>query len=161
MPLAPILKRPPVLSLIPSSGVQLIDLGFTGGRAAGVETNWGFYDKAGEAAPPIRVDLADENAQSSYEVDLKKLVETFGDVWTPIPMLREEQGATSSTGRPTGRASSSRSCRNRTRTASTTASSLPSTRSCCLSGNRRPIWRPPKTTRSGARCSRSARTSAR
>lgn len=92
MPLAPILKRPPVLSLIPSSGVQLIDLGFTGGRAAGVETNWGFYDKAGEAAPPIRVDLADENAQSSYEVDLKKLVETFGDVWTPIPMLREEQG---------------------------------------------------------------------
>lgn len=92
MPLAPILKRPPVLSLIPSSGVQLIDLGFVADRSSGVETNWGFYDKPGDAGPPIRVDLSDENVQTTYEVDLKKLVETFGDAWMPIPMLREEQG---------------------------------------------------------------------
>jgi hypothetical protein len=92
MPLAPILKRPPVLSLIPSSGVQIIDLGFAGGRASGIETNWGFYDKAGEAGPPIRVETEDDGAATSYDVDLKKLVETFGGVWMPLPMLREEQG---------------------------------------------------------------------
>ncbi|WP_417513551.1 virulence factor SrfB [Minwuia sp.] len=92
MPLATLLKRPPVLSLVPSSGVQIIDLGFAGGRAAGVETSWGFHDKAGDETPPIRIASDDESAASSYEVDLKKLLETFGDVWTPLPMLREEQG---------------------------------------------------------------------
>ncbi|WP_416896970.1 MAG: virulence factor SrfB [Minwuia sp.] len=92
MPLPSIIKRPPVLSLVPASGVQVIDLGFAGGRASGIDLSWAFYDRAGESGPPIRVEREDDNASVSYEVDLRKLLETFGNVWMPLPMLREEQG---------------------------------------------------------------------
>jgi hypothetical protein len=92
MPLAAILKRPPVLSLVPSSGVQIIDLGFRGGRDAGIETNFAFYEQPGGGAVPKRVSADDEGAAVSYEVDLRKLMETFGGAWTPLPMFREEQG---------------------------------------------------------------------
>lgn len=92
MPLAALLKRPPVLSLVPSSGVQIIDLGFPGGRQAGVETSFPFYEPPGGVEPPKRVSNDDDGAVVSYEVDLRKLTETFGGVWTPLPMFREEQG---------------------------------------------------------------------
>ena len=92
MPLAPILKCPLVLSLVPSSGIQIIDLGFKVDRSTSVQTNWAFYDEAGER-PPVRVDAADGEAATTYEVDLRKLVETYGGVWMPIPVFREEPGS--------------------------------------------------------------------
>lgn len=98
MPLAALLKRPPVLSLVPSSGVQIIDLGFRSGRQSGVETNFGFFDRGENSALPRRVDTDDEASVVSYEVDLRKLMETFGGVWTPVPMFREEQGGSFSHG---------------------------------------------------------------
>ena len=91
MPLAPILKCPLVLSVVPSSGIQIIDVGFKGDRSAGVRTNWAFYD-SGDGRPPIRVDSPDGEAATTYDVDLRKIVETFGGVWMPIPVFREVQG---------------------------------------------------------------------
>ena len=90
MPLAPVLKCPDVLSLVPSSGIQIIDLGFRSGRSAGARTSWAFYD-AGER-PPVRVEDPDGEAAITYEVDLRKMVETYGGAWMPIPVFREELG---------------------------------------------------------------------
>ena len=91
MPLAPVLKCPLVLSLVPSSGIQIIDLGFKAGRSAGVRTGWAFYDAA-DGRPPVRVDAPDGEAATTYEVDLRKILETYGGAWMPIPVFREEQG---------------------------------------------------------------------
>ena len=90
MPLAPVLKCPLVLSLVPSSGIQIIDLGFKAGRSADVRTSWAFYDAGG--GPPVRVEDPDNGAATTYEVDLGKLVETYRGAWTPIPVFREEPG---------------------------------------------------------------------
>jgi len=91
MPLASVLKRPPVLSLVPASGVQIIDLGFTSGRTAGVEMNWAFHEPKGSSGAPVLLS-GEAGGKATYEIDLKKLVEMFGDTWIPLPMLREEQG---------------------------------------------------------------------
>ena len=91
MPLAPVLKCPDVLSLVPSSGIQIIDLGFRSGRSAGARTSWAFYD-APDGRPPVRVEAPDGEAAITYEVDLRKIAETYGGAWMPIPMFREEQG---------------------------------------------------------------------
>ena len=90
MPLAPVLNCPAVVPLVPSSGIQIIDLGFSSDRSAGVRSSWAFYD-ADDGSPPVRVDAPDDEAATTYEVDLRKITETYGGAWMPIPVFREEQ----------------------------------------------------------------------
>lgn len=91
MALAPIFKCPPVLTLVPSSGIQIIDLGFSVDRSGGFRTNWAFFDQA-DPLPPRSVEPDDDQAATTYDVSLKMLVETYDGVWMPIPMFREEPG---------------------------------------------------------------------
>lgn len=88
MPLAPVLKFPSVLDLVPSSGIQLVDLGFGAGRSAGGRDWWEFHEADGEM--PVRMDGGGGGA--ACEVDLGKIAEIFDGAWMPVPMFREEPG---------------------------------------------------------------------
>ncbi|WP_413204835.1 virulence factor SrfB [Rhodospirillum sp. A1_3_36] len=92
MSLAPLLKYPPVVWLSPRSGIQFLDLGF---RVAGnreVNTQWSFFDTPEMPTPRIVGRGGEEpSGRVSYDVDWRKVTETFGRVWIPVPFLRREQ----------------------------------------------------------------------
>ena len=44
MPLNELTDFPPIVSIIPRSGVQFLDFGFVVSKATPVPKDWGFYD---------------------------------------------------------------------------------------------------------------------
>jgi hypothetical protein len=92
MSLAPLLQYPPVVWLTPHSGIQFLDIGF---RVAGnreLNTQWSFFDAPDMPAPRIVGRGGDEpSGRVSYEVDWRKITETYGRTWIPVPFLRREQ----------------------------------------------------------------------
>ena len=53
MPLGPIIKTPPVVWLVPTSGIQFIDFGFTLARSKDLPTQWSFYDDPKASPVPL------------------------------------------------------------------------------------------------------------
>ena len=86
---------PDVVPLIPGSGVQFLDLGFSVGKHSEVPREWGFFDPRttldNDKVPPC-VRRGDEDARGveSYSVDLKAIVQMFDRTWMPLPLLRRQ-----------------------------------------------------------------------
>jgi hypothetical protein len=88
---------PDVVPLIPSSGVQFLDLGFRIDKQSEVPMEWGFFDPRttlnNDKVPPC-VRRGDEEAPpgqvESYSVDVKQLWQMFDRVWMPLPLLRRQ-----------------------------------------------------------------------
>ncbi|MGF1476565.1 MAG: virulence factor SrfB [Geminicoccaceae bacterium] len=93
MTLGNVLKSPSVVWLAPRSGVQFLDLGF---RLAGVRTlpdKWSFADEPSNDAPVIAARGEEQaKARVSYEIDWRRVTETFDRVWVPLPYFRREHG---------------------------------------------------------------------
>jgi hypothetical protein len=91
-------ELPDVVPLIPGSGVQFLDLGFSISRQSGVPMDWEYFDpltrKRTERIPSCtrrgdRV-LNPMSSDQTYTVDIKSIVEMFDRNWVPIPMLRRQ-----------------------------------------------------------------------
>ena len=61
MPLGPIIKTPPVVWLVPTSGIQFIDFGFTLARSKDLPTQWSFYDDPKASPVPLVVGRAGQD----------------------------------------------------------------------------------------------------
>ncbi|MEM8799567.1 MAG: virulence factor SrfB [Pseudomonadota bacterium] len=93
------LKSTQSISLIPFSGLQFLDFGFSI-DAEGIPKEWGCYDatKRGERPEPGQFALISrgdepigkdtENLRASYSVERKRVLEMFLDQWVPLPLLR-------------------------------------------------------------------------
>ena len=94
MPLGPIIKTPPVVWLVPTSGIQFIDFGFTLARSKDLPTQWSFYDDPKASPVPLVVGRAgqDPTGRVTYDVDWRKIVEMLDRVWIPVPFFRREKG---------------------------------------------------------------------
>ena len=94
MPLGPIIKTPPVVWLVPTSGIQFIDFGFTLARSKDLPTQWSFYDDPKASPVPLIVGRAgaDPTGRVTYDVDWRKIVEMLDRVWIPVPFFRREKG---------------------------------------------------------------------
>src|SRR5271166_3563793 len=105
MSLAEIPKYPDVVSIIPESGIQFLDFGFSlvlpdGRKNPKAPMDWGFYDPRGDArtvAQPLptllrRGDIDLTPGREDYAIDLKRLMEFVSGTWLPLPLLREEPG---------------------------------------------------------------------
>ena len=90
-----LMKFHEVVPLIPGSGVQFLDFGFSIGKTSEVPREWGWFDPRttlnNEKIPPC-VRRGDEDARGveSYSTDLKSLEQMFNRVWMPLPLLRRE-----------------------------------------------------------------------
>src|SRR5512132_2562699 len=98
MPLNELTDFPPIVSIIPKSGIQFLDFGFVVNKATPVPKDWGFYDepkgRLNDDTMPIVVRRGDENSElaETLAVDVKRIIQTFERVWMPLPLLREELG---------------------------------------------------------------------
>lgn len=93
MSLASVLKTPPVVWLAPKSGVQFVDFGFRLAGARDLPSNWSFADEGAMEAPQIVARANEEPVgRVSYDVDWKRVSETFDGVWVPLPFFRRESG---------------------------------------------------------------------
>ena len=94
MPLGLIIKTPPVVWLVPTSGIQFIDFGFTLARSKELPTQWSFYDDPKASPVPLIVGRAgaDPTGRVTYDVDWRKIVEMLDRVWVPVPFFRREKG---------------------------------------------------------------------
>jgi hypothetical protein len=98
MPLNELTDFPPIVSIVPRSGVQFLDFGFVVTKATPAPKDWGFYDdpkgQLNDDMMPIVVRRGDDSGElaETYAVDVKRVVETFDRVWMPFPLLREELG---------------------------------------------------------------------
>jgi hypothetical protein len=89
---------PDVVPLIPGSGVQFLDLGFSISRQSGVPTDWEYYDpltRTRSDRAPSCTRRGEEvlnpiSSDQTYTVDVKSIIEMFDRVWVPIPMLRRQ-----------------------------------------------------------------------
>jgi len=95
MALNELMHFPEVVPLIPGSGVQFLDFGFSIDKQSDVPKEWGYFDPRtsmnNEKIPPC-VRRGDEDARGveSYSVDIKALEQMFNRVWMPLPLLRRE-----------------------------------------------------------------------
>ncbi|MBK8175037.1 MAG: virulence factor SrfB [Rhodospirillales bacterium] len=103
MPLNDLTAFPAIVSVIPKSGVQFLDFGFSIAKSSPVPKDWGFYDDpkaaarptgAGDEAAPIVVRRGDVDSGlvETYAIDHKRIFEAFDRVWMPFPLFREELG---------------------------------------------------------------------
>src|SRR5215210_394922 len=90
-------KLPDVVPLIPGSGVQFLDFGFSIDKHGGVPTEWGFHDPhttLNNDRSPRLARRGDEEVPrdvvESYSVDIKSLEQMFDRTWMPLPLLRRE-----------------------------------------------------------------------
>ena len=88
-------SRVKVVPLIPGSGVQFLDFGFSIDKQTPVPKEWGFFDTRtvlADAKVPPCVRRGDEEPRGveSYAVDIKAVVQMFDRVWMPLPLLRRE-----------------------------------------------------------------------
>lgn len=86
---------PDVVPLIPNTGVQFLDLGFSLARKDDVPQKWSYYDpddrSRGSRVPPVVArgsEEVDEGLPPSYDVNIKSLVQMFDRTWMPLPLLR-------------------------------------------------------------------------
>jgi hypothetical protein len=95
MALNELMRFPEVVPLIPGTGVQFLDFGFSIHKHTPVPREWGFYDPRNtlnnDKVPPC-VRRGDEEARGveSYSVDVKAIDQMFDRVWVPLPLLRSE-----------------------------------------------------------------------
>lgn len=95
MALNELLKFDKVVPLIPRTGVQFLDFGFSLDKQSPAPKEWGFFDPRttlnNEKIPPC-VRRGDEETRGveSYAVDVKSIVQMFDRVWVPVPFLRRE-----------------------------------------------------------------------
>src|SRR5215216_7757091 len=94
MPLGQIVKCPPVVWLVPRSGIQFVDFGFTLARSKDLPTQWSFYDDPRASPVPLVVNRGDGGraGRGAYEVDWSMIVQMLDRVWIPVPFLRREKG---------------------------------------------------------------------
>ncbi|UEM20655.1 virulence factor SrfB [Skermanella mucosa] len=105
MPLPELPHYPDVVSLIPNSGVQFLDFGFSlidgdGRKNPKAPTDWGFYDphpdtRTGAQELPILLRRGADDitpGREDYAIDVKRLLQFVGRTWLPIPLFREEPG---------------------------------------------------------------------
>jgi hypothetical protein len=88
-------ELPDVVPLIPNTGVQFLDLGFSLARKDEVPQKWSYYDPGdrtrGSRVPPVvarGTEEGDEGLPPSYDVNIKSLVQMFDRSWMPLPLLR-------------------------------------------------------------------------
>lgn len=98
MPLNELTRFPNLVSLIPGSGIQFLDFGFSLPKTAPLPRDWGFWDDPASAlndeTMPVLVRRGDETAagQELYAIELKRVLQMAERVWLPLPLLREELG---------------------------------------------------------------------
>jgi len=97
MALNNLLRFHDVVPLIPGTGVQFLDFGFSIGKQSLAPREWGYFDPRSalnDGKVPSCVRRGDEEARGveSYAVDLKGIVQTFDRSWMPLPLLRREAG---------------------------------------------------------------------
>jgi len=95
MALNQLLRLPRVVPLIPGTGVQFLDLGFSLDKQSPAPKEWGFFDphtSLNNERIPTCVRRGDEEASGveSYSVDVRAIVQMFDRVWVPLPLLRRE-----------------------------------------------------------------------
>lgn len=93
MSLAPVLKYPPVVWLVPSSGVQFLDFGFRLQGNRDLPTQWAFWDDGAQPAPLMVARGGDTPAaRVSYDLDQRRIAEMLDRTWVPLPILKREKG---------------------------------------------------------------------
>ncbi len=105
MALPEIPRYPDIVSVIPESGIQFLDFGFSvvlpdGRKNPKAPTDWGFYDPRADARTtaqrlPTLLRRGDTDlvpGREDYAIDLKRLVKFVAGTWLPLPLLREEPG---------------------------------------------------------------------
>lgn len=95
MALNELMRFPEVVPLIPGSGVQFLDFGFSVDKQSPVPREWGYFDprttlNSGKVPPCVRRGDEEPRGVESYAVDMKAIEQMFDRVWVPIPMLRRE-----------------------------------------------------------------------
>lgn len=95
MALNELMEFPKVVPLIPGSGVQFLDFGFSIGKQSPVPTEWGYFDprttlNGGKVPPCVRRGDEEARGVESYTVDIRMIEQMFGRVWMPLPLLRRE-----------------------------------------------------------------------
>lgn len=88
-------ELPDPVPLIPNTGVQFLDLGFSIAHRDEVPQKWSYYDPGarsrGSRVPPVVArgsEEGDEGLPPSYDVNIKSLVQMFDRIWMPLPLLR-------------------------------------------------------------------------
>ncbi|OUL98853.1 virulence factor SrfB [Variovorax sp. JS1663] len=95
MALNELMHFPEVVPLIPGSGVQFLDFGFSIDKQTPVPREWGFFDPrtsldAAKVPPCVRRGDEEPRGVESYSVDIKSIEQMFDRVWIPLPLLRRE-----------------------------------------------------------------------
>lgn len=90
-----LMKFHEVVPLIPGTGVQFLDFGFSIGKTTDVPREWGWFDPRttlnNEKIPPcVRRGDEEPRGVESYSTDLKAIEQMFNRVWMPLPLLRRE-----------------------------------------------------------------------
>jgi hypothetical protein len=105
MALAEIPRYPDVVSIIPESGIQFLDFGFSlalpdGRKNPKAPADFGFYDprpgtRTQQQQLPTLLRRGDVDlvpGREDYGIDQKRLVQFIAGRWIPLPLLREEPG---------------------------------------------------------------------
>lgn len=97
MALNELMQFPEVVPLIPGSGVQFLDFGFSIPKQSDLPREWGYFDTRttlnNDKVPPcVRRGDEEPRGVESYSVDIKALEQMFHRVWMPLPLLRREAG---------------------------------------------------------------------
>jgi hypothetical protein len=95
MALNELMRFPEVVPLIPGTGVQFLDFGFSIDKHSPVPREWGYFDprvvlNGGKVPPCVRRGDEEPKGVESYAVDVKAIDQMFDRVWVPIPILRRE-----------------------------------------------------------------------
>jgi hypothetical protein len=95
MALNELMRFPDVVPLIPGTGVQFLDLGFSIGKQPEVPREWGFFDPRttlNDKTPPCvrRGEEEPDGRIESYTIDLREVEQMFDRAWVPLPLLRRE-----------------------------------------------------------------------
>ena len=98
MALNELLKFDKIVPLIPGTGVQFVDFGFSIDKKSDVPVNWGFVDpaerKRNNFVPELLVrgdeSPAEGQRMPSYDVAIKDVIAMFDRTWVPLPILRKE-----------------------------------------------------------------------
>ncbi|MEJ8849960.1 virulence factor SrfB [Variovorax rhizosphaerae] len=95
MALNELMHFPEVVPLIPGSGVQFLDFGFSIDKQTPVPKEWGYFDvrstpNIDKVPPCVRRGDEEPRGVESYAVDIKAIEQMFDRVWMPLPLLRRE-----------------------------------------------------------------------
>ncbi|KQP11873.1 virulence factor SrfB [Pseudorhodoferax sp. Leaf267] len=95
MALNELMRFPEVVPLIPGTGVQFLDFGFSIDKHTPAPKEWGYFDPRttlnNDKVPPcVRRGDEEPRGVESYAVDVKAIEQMFDRVWMPLPLLRRE-----------------------------------------------------------------------